>query len=374
MSRRCLVSIIINNYNYGSFLKEAIDSALRQSYPETEVIVVDDGSTDNSREIIAGYDNRIVTVLKENGGQASAFNSGFAASRGEVIIFLDSDDALLPTAVDKSVQLFEKSQPAKVHWPLLVIDEHSKKTGRIWPGGTLPDGDLRESVMRYGPSSSYSPPTSGNAWARSFLERVLPVPDEYKLCADDYLYALAPAFGLIKRISEPQGFYRIHGKNNYLSKSFDEKLSIGYRIQDGQCSILERHFQDRNIRVYPELWKRNLWFHRLERAVQSIIRAIPPEETFILVDGDQWGSSELLAGRWRLPFLERNGRYWGPPADDATAIRELVRLCQAGAKFIAFAWPAFWWLDFYCTFHQHLRSEFKCISEDDHLILFDLRR
>src|SRR5713226_5859186 len=92
-------SIIVNNYNYGRFLKDAIDSALHQSYPGVEVIVVDDGSTDHSREIIASYGDRIIPVLKENGGQASAFNAGFSQSRGKVIFFLDSDDAMLHTAV-----------------------------------------------------------------------------------------------------------------------------------------------------------------------------------------------------------------------------------------------------------------------------------
>jgi len=76
------VSIIIDNYNYGRFLGEAIDSALAQTYPHVEVIVVDDGSTDNSREVIAKYGDRIIPVLKENGGQASAFNAGLLRPRG----------------------------------------------------------------------------------------------------------------------------------------------------------------------------------------------------------------------------------------------------------------------------------------------------
>jgi glycosyltransferase involved in cell wall biosynthesis len=63
------VSIIINNYNYGSFLKDAIESSLNQTYPDTEVIVVDDGSTDNSRQIISSYEGLIIPVLKQNGGQ-----------------------------------------------------------------------------------------------------------------------------------------------------------------------------------------------------------------------------------------------------------------------------------------------------------------
>ena len=83
-----LVSVIVNNYNYGSYLSEAIDSALNQTYPNVEVIVVDDGSTDNSREIIAGYGNRIVSILKENGGQGTCFNAGFERSSGDVVVFL----------------------------------------------------------------------------------------------------------------------------------------------------------------------------------------------------------------------------------------------------------------------------------------------
>jgi glycosyltransferase involved in cell wall biosynthesis len=71
--RQPLVSVIINNYNYGRFLGEAIDSVLNQTYQRTETIVVDDGSTDNSREIIAGYGDRIIPVLKANGGQNSGF-------------------------------------------------------------------------------------------------------------------------------------------------------------------------------------------------------------------------------------------------------------------------------------------------------------
>jgi len=91
-----LVSVLINNFNYGRFLSDAIDSALGQSYSNTEIIVVDDGSTDGSRDVIRGYGNRIISLFKPNGGQASAFNSAFAASKGEWILFLDSDDYFAP--------------------------------------------------------------------------------------------------------------------------------------------------------------------------------------------------------------------------------------------------------------------------------------
>src|SRR5215208_719446 len=91
VSKYPLVSVLISNYNYEGFLREAVNSALNQTYPNVEVVVVDDGSTDNSREVIASYRERVVPVLKENGGQASACNAGFQVSRGEIAIFLDAD-------------------------------------------------------------------------------------------------------------------------------------------------------------------------------------------------------------------------------------------------------------------------------------------
>ena len=103
-----LISIIINNYNYGRFLAAAIDSALHQTYANTEVIVVDDGSTDDSKKIIAGYGNRIRPVLKTNGGQASAFNAGFAASTGDIICMLDSDALFYPNKAQILADLKDK--------------------------------------------------------------------------------------------------------------------------------------------------------------------------------------------------------------------------------------------------------------------------
>ncbi len=89
-----LVSIIINNYNYARYLATAIDSALAQTWHPLEVIVVDDGSTDDSWAVIERYGERVHAIRQANGGQGAAYNAGFAASRGEWVIFLDSDDVL----------------------------------------------------------------------------------------------------------------------------------------------------------------------------------------------------------------------------------------------------------------------------------------
>ncbi len=147
-----LVSIIINNYNYGRYLPDAIDSALSQNYKNVEVIVVDDGSTDNSREVILQYSEKIIaTIHSQNTGQASAFNTGFQNSSGEIIIFLDSDDTLLENCLTNAVTSFDTPLVVKTHWPLWLVDINGKNSGKYVPEGTLPSGNLLVEVIEFGP-------------------------------------------------------------------------------------------------------------------------------------------------------------------------------------------------------------------------------
>ncbi len=111
-----------------------------------------------------------------------------------------------------------------------------------------------------------------------------------------------------------------------------------------------------------------LW---LRPIVQELSRLIPKEDAFILVDEEQLGKS-VVTDRHTIPFLEKDGQYWGPPPDDETAINELERLRQSGAKFIVFAWNTFWWLDYYKEFHNYLRSKYQCVLENERLVVFAL--
>jgi glycosyltransferase involved in cell wall biosynthesis len=235
-----LVSIVINNYNYGRFLGKAIDSALNQTYVHKEVIVVDDGSTDDSREIIAKYGNRIIAVLKENGGQASAFNAGFVVSKGDIIIFLDADDILLPEAVQEVVSIWEPKL-SKVQWRLQLVDEKLRLLPDTWPSKwqSMPSGDLRPIILRW--RHYPCPPTSGKAFSRWLLERILPMPEEeWRIAADSYLLSLAALYGEVRSIDKVLGYYRIHGRNLW----YDEGQNIRKLIQmvktdDAQKRLLE---------------------------------------------------------------------------------------------------------------------------------------
>ena len=426
MRTRSVASIIVNNYNYARFLREAIDSALSQTYPSTEIIVVDDGSTDGSQEIIAGYGARVVPLLKENGGQNSAFNAGFSISRGEAIFFLDSDDVLLPTAVEAAMEGFREQGVAKVHWPLVELDAASRQTGRVWDTnhrgastlssssvhlparfGEEPVGlagarpgvgrramkraaaecieqeDAQNLLLREGPDSVPYPPTSGNAFSRTFLENVFPLPDvkcesnsepwRTRPGPDVYLSTLAPLYGRIMRLPEPQACYRVHGQNGYASLGFEDRLRFDSAIFDFVSSAVLKHCTKLRAGVDPGVWMSRSWSRRIYEAIQTIAALVPRSAAFILVDEDSWGTEPFLLGRKRIPFLEQDGQYWGNPADDATAIRELQRLRESGASFIIFAWPAFWWLDYYGELHNYLRARFPLIHQDDQLLVFNLR-
>jgi glycosyltransferase involved in cell wall biosynthesis len=367
---------VISSYNYGRFLDEAIESALGQTYSPSEVVVVDDGSTDESIEVIDGFGDRIVAVLKPNGGQGSALNAGFARSRGEVVVLLDADDVLLPSALERAVEALRDGGAVKVHWPMWVVDERRRRTGELVEPQPL-EGDFREVVAREGPMTETtleSAPTSGNAWTRSFLDRILPMPERlYRIMADDYLYGLAPAFGPIVAVPEPQSLYRQHGDNAMGRLSFEERLRHGVRDHEQQSRLLRELYAERGVEADPAAWKANGWWPRIERSIRELEAIVPVDASFVLVDQDDWGTDRLVAGRRRIPFVERGGEYWGLPESEGAAIDELERQRVAGARFAAFAWSAFWMLADYPAFGEHVRS-YPCVLENERLRAFALAR
>ena len=223
-----LVSIVVNNYNYARFLPQAVESALQQTYPCVETIVVDDGSTDNSREVLKPFGDRIRTVFKENGGQGSAFNAGFKASKGGIVIYLDADDYLYPSAVEKIVRRWE-SNVAKIHYRLLTIDADGAEHG--WhprEGVPLPEGEVWRDYIRTG--SYVTPATTGNAFARAALEEVLPMPEDgYVYSADAYLLARIPFHGVILAVDEALGVYRQHRQNYSVASGLSADIEANRR-------------------------------------------------------------------------------------------------------------------------------------------------
>lgn len=203
------VSFIINNFNYGRYVGPAIESALAQDFPDCEVIVVDDGSTDESAAVIGGYGDRIRACFKANGGQASAYNEGFRLSSGDVVVFLDSDDLVVPelaTALTRSW----RPEISKIHFRLRLIDADNRPLGGFTPGHLF-SGDLSGLMSEFGDYGSA--PGSGNAYARPFLEKIMPLPEEpWRIGADNLPIMLAPFYGRIGVLPGEGvgGCYRLH--------------------------------------------------------------------------------------------------------------------------------------------------------------------
>lgn len=208
-------SIIITNYNYGQFIARCIESALNQDYPDTEIVVVDDASTDGSRDIILGYKGRVIPVLQQkNSGQGAAFNAGFNACTGDVVFFLDADDWLYRDAVARVVEVMTPAT-AQVQFRLHLVDSAGRQIDLLPPPDVrFDDGDVLPILIKKGRFECTV--TSGNAFNRSTLKSVLPVPEEkFRISADGYLVTIAPFCGTVVSIEEPLGAYVVHGANNW---------------------------------------------------------------------------------------------------------------------------------------------------------------
>jgi hypothetical protein len=213
------VDVVINNYNYGTYLAAAIDSALGQTHPDVRVIVVDDGSTDDSREILQRYEGKVEILLQENGGQAAALNAGMELSRGDVVLFLDADDVLNPEAAAIVVAAFAADPSlSKVQFRMQVIDAEGTPNGPLKPTQhvPLPNGDLIRAELAY-PFDIAWLPTSGNAFSSEAVRRILPIPvHDYPVCgADWYLIHLTTLLGRVSSLETVGACYRVHGANNY---------------------------------------------------------------------------------------------------------------------------------------------------------------
>jgi glycosyltransferase involved in cell wall biosynthesis len=226
MSQLPGVSIIIVNYNNECFLAAAIDSALQQDHPFCEVIVVDDCSTDNSREIVARYADRIRLLLREkNEGQTKALNSAWPLAHYPILIFLDSDDLLFPHAAS-TVAFNWTSSTVKVQYPLATIDKMGRPLGQVAPRFTrkLATSTMRAALLRTGQAPSA--PGSANAYSRSFLDRIradggFEIENARELWMDGILECNAPFYGEVVTLYKALGCYRIHDGNDSSQNSLD---------------------------------------------------------------------------------------------------------------------------------------------------------
>lgn len=231
------ISVIIPCYNYAGYVGEAIDSVLAQGYPALDLVVVNDGSTDRSLEVIRRHAAGGTVIDQENRGHVAACNAGFAASMGEIVLFLDADDLLEPTALMAVAEAWSPTL-AKIQFDLKVIDAEGRGLGRRRFGHFGGDCSVERIRSEFARTGTYRwPVTSGNAYSRWFVSRVFP--QKFQGTVDGYLNTIAPLYGDVLTLPEPLGRYRLHDRN--LSSKTRASWGLADTIVRRRKEIAEMH-------------------------------------------------------------------------------------------------------------------------------------
>jgi glycosyltransferase involved in cell wall biosynthesis len=236
------VTVLIDTYNQERFIEEAIRSVLDQDFPreQMEILVVDDGSTDRTPEIVRQFEPQVKLLQKSNGGQASAINQGVAHASGEFVAFLDGDDVWLPHKLSRVVAEF-RSHPEAV----LVYHNCSfwdPQDGREWEiERNFVSGDVlndRRKLRAY-----WAAPTSSLVFRRVVLNRLMPVPEQCSFNHDTYLISAVIFFGPVAAIPERLTRNRVHGQNLFFAgRGEPDRATLQRRIEVRDAAI--RALQD----------------------------------------------------------------------------------------------------------------------------------
>jgi glycosyltransferase involved in cell wall biosynthesis len=212
-------SIAIICFNYGRFLPECLDSCLAQTVPPDEIVVVNDGSTDDTAEVLDAYAARhpqVRPIHQANGGICAATSAALAACTGDVVLLLDADDTMMPRRIEQVLAALR--QPVEGHWPgwthnaMLRFSAAQPDLGiaPYYPGGAPPQGWLASATL-----SAASCPvlalTSGLAFRREVLEAIGPLDNDRLMYQDLQLCTAAALLSPCVHIAEPLTRYRVHG-------------------------------------------------------------------------------------------------------------------------------------------------------------------
>jgi glycosyltransferase involved in cell wall biosynthesis len=200
-----LVSIVTPTFNQAQFLGETIESILGQDYPNIELIVLDDGSTDNTQEVLSAYQGKLLAVRHDNMGQARTLNKGWAMAQGKYIGYLSSDDILYDGAISKLVSILEDSEAIAVVYPNChLIDPDS----RVIKRNVSRDFDYDDLVIA---QNCYIGP--GALFRKSIIEELGGWQPDLKLAPDREFWMRVGLRGKFKMVDEPLAGYRMHANS-----------------------------------------------------------------------------------------------------------------------------------------------------------------
>jgi glycosyltransferase involved in cell wall biosynthesis len=253
-----LITILIDTYNHERFIGDAIRSALDQDFPRSqmEILVVDDGSTDRTPEIVSGFEPHVKLLRKQNGGQASAINYGIAHAKGEFVAFLDGDDVWYPKKLSRVVAEFERHPEAVLVYHQFRFfdsrDGHEWETERNFVSGDIL-GDHRKLLVYW------AAPTTSLVFRRKTLERIGPVPEQCSFNHDTYLITAAIFLGPVAAVPDCLARNRVHGQNLYFAGRAElDPIALERRIRVRRAAIVA--LRDWMLNNAPRSARSQVWF------------------------------------------------------------------------------------------------------------------
>jgi glycosyltransferase involved in cell wall biosynthesis len=340
LPERPLVSVLIPSYNYGRYVGITLQSLLDQTYPNFEAIVCDDGSSDNSVEIIQKYaarDSRIKFFPKEHGGIISTMNMAYVHSQGEIISLLDSDDVFKPSKLQKVVAAFRNNPRSGIFMNAVQrITSEGRPFGQPIPRG-MEDGWLAPTALRRGGESVY-PPGPGLSFRRQAVAGLFPVPLPTSIAhaTDAYLVLCAQFMTEITMTTECLTDYRIHGANAYglrESWAFPTKPDIEENelFFSAQRDFLRRAYGSDvagliRLEDFHGYWERLLSYRVLQGRQAGSIRPYSVEE---MIGHVMRNTRERRIWRFIMklpdPLAKRLYGFWRGSSAWERAIRALLR-------------------------------------------------
>jgi hypothetical protein len=282
------VSVLIDTYNHERFIEEAIQSVLSQEFPasEREILVVDDGSTDRTPEILRKFASQIRILRKPNGGQASAFNHGIAECRGELVAFLDGDDWWAPDKL-KCVTTVMAADPKVgfVGHGIIIVSTDGTRTTEVLRDGFCFQTNEMSGALLFRRRGAFMG-TSRMTVRRGLLQRIVPVPAEIQIQADEYIYTLASVLAPLRILPETLTYYRIHADNAFQISNADP--------------VKLRHKQ-RSLAILAKTLSRRLAEFGIDQRVRRALLAYPEgcaEQLRLALEGG-W-SWETVWTEWKV--------------------------------------------------------------------------
>ena len=249
------VTVIVDTYNHDQFIEQALSSVLDQDYPQAdmEIVVVDDGSTDKTPDLLRKFGEKITVIQKRNGGQASAFNIAIPLARGEIVAFLDGDDWWAKNKLSTVMSEFKENPEIGVvghgFYEYLEAGQQMK--------AVLPESTQRVDLKVLADGRAFSNSmcffgTSRVSIRKRVLDRIGRIPETLLVEADEFMSTMAVAKSRAVMLKQPLTFYRLHAGNLFYFTSHDEgksrrKMSVLFHLSEALRSQLREELASQEI-------------------------------------------------------------------------------------------------------------------------------